>query len=495
MTSHTSIIIYGASGDLNHRKLMPALFNLFLKKRLPQPLSIIGLGRHEWDTADFRKEMGESVQEHASRVFDEARWSEFAPMLHYVQGDFTEREDYDLLQEKLAELEGDAELRNRLFYLAMPPRFYESIVTHLGETGLVSIDDGNGSWRRVIIEKPFGHDLASARELNRSIHRHLREEQIYRIDHYLAKETVQNIMVFRFGNSIFEPLWNRHYIDHVQITAVETVDVSRRASYYDAAGVLRDMFQNHLMQLLSIVTMEPPSSHQAEALRNEKVKSLSAVRCWRPGDIADHTVRGQYAGYQEAEGVPAGSETATFGVLRLFIDNWRWKGVPFYIRSGKALAEKLTEITIQFKAAPVMLFAGNGEVPGNTLTLTIQPDEGIHLRVEAKTPDKVSDMQPVNMHFHYGESFEGIIPEAYERLLADAFKGDTSLFARDDEVERAWEIIDPVMAAWSGEDSAGAPPLAIYEPGSWGPIEADEFLAADRRAWVNGAERPQIVVP
>ncbi len=490
MTHSTSIIIYGASGDLNNRKLMPALYNLFVKERLPLPFTLIGLGRHGWSTADFRTAMRESVSRYAGRVYDDAGWETFSQALHYVQGDFTERADYDHLLQRLTEIEpGSA---NRLFHLAMPPRFYEAIIQHLGETGLVQ-ESGDDTWRRVIIEKPFGHDLPSARRLNQTSHQVLREHQIYRIDHYLAKETVQNMMVFRFGNSIFEPLWNRNFIDHVQISALETVDIGRRAGYYESAGVLRDMFQNHLMQLLSIVAMEPPSSRQAEALRNEKVKALAAVRSCTAKEIRQHTVRAQYRGYLEEEGVAAGSQTATFAALRLFFDNWRWQGVPFFLRSGKALAEKLTEITIQFKPAPVMLFAQNRQVPGNSLTLTIQPDEGIHLRMEAKTPDTIADLQPVNMHFHYDDNFGGAqIPEAYERLLFDALKGDASLFARDDEVELSWKIIDPIIQAWeAGED----PPLAVYDKGSWGPVEADAFLAEDGRAWFNGSDRHHIVQP
>ncbi|MCA9981089.1 MAG: glucose-6-phosphate dehydrogenase, partial [Anaerolineales bacterium] len=362
------------------------------------------------------------------------------------------------------------------------------------ESGLAQETQGE-AWRRVIIEKPFGHDLASAQALNAFIHRYLQEDQIYRIDHYLAKETVQNMLVFRFGNSIFEPLWNRNYIDHVQITAVETVDVGRRASYYDSAGVIRDMFQNHLLQLLSIVAMEPPASRQDTSLRNEKVKALAAVYKMKPEEVAANTVRAQYDGYQQAEGVPAGSETPTFAAVRLELNNWRWQGVPFYLRSGKALAQKLTEITIQFKPAPHMLFAQKRQVPGNTLTLTIQPDESIHLRFEVKVPDASSETQPVNMHFHYNDDLKSRTPDAYERLLADVFRGDASLFIRDDEVELSWRVVDPILQAW--EEGAGGEKqvLAIYEPGSWGPVAADVFLAEHGRAWLNGAEHNHIVQP
>lgn len=488
----TTIVIYGATGDLNGRKLMPALYNLVRKQRLSEPYNIVGLGRKTWDDAQFRAQMQADVREFSPHTYTDAAWATFQPNLHYVAGDFTTPADYALLHTALNRIEEDVLTTNRLYYLAMPPAFYESIIECLGNTGLAAEIEGSG-WRRVIIEKPFGHSLASAQALNKSIHTHLQENQIYRIDHYLAKETVQNILVFRFGNSIFEPLWNRNYIDHVQITAVETVDVGQRASYYDSAGVLRDMFQNHLMQLLSIVAMEPPASRQADALRNEKVKALAAVRKYQTAaEVAAHTIRAQYTGYTAAEGVPAGSTTPTFATLRLHLDNWRWQGVPFYIRSGKALASKMTEITIQFKAAPHMLFSQARNVPGNTLTLSIQPDEAIHLRFEAKVPDTAADLQPVQMHFHYDDTFqESAIPEAYERLLHDALKGDAALFTRDDEVELAWRIIDPILNAW---EAADAQPLAPYEHGSWGPIEADEFMAQDGRAWLNGAEHDQIVV-
>ena len=488
MSRPTSIIIYGATGDLSQRKLIPALYNLFIKERLSKTFVILGLGRKAWQTAEFRQSMHEAVSTHAAATFNQASWDAFATHLHYQPGNFTAIEDYDKLHAKLSLLEGGP--ANRLYYLAMPPRFYEPIIDSLGESGMARESDKTG-WRRVIIEKPFGRDLASAQALNKSVHRFLTEDQIYRIDHYLAKETVQNIMVFRFGNSIFEPLWNRNYIDHIQITAAETVDVGSRASYYDRAGVLRDMFQNHLLQLLSIVAMEPPASRYAESLRNEKVKTLASVRRPTPETVATDTVRAQYDGYLQADGIPADSQTPTFAMVPLYIDNWRWQGVPFYLRSGKALAQKLTEITIQFKPAPHMLFAQKREVPGNTLTLTIQPDESIHLRMETKVPDTVAELRPANLHFHYHDTYEGQIPEAYERLLHDALKGDASLFTRDDEVEFAWRIIDPILNGWASEQ---APPMATYQAGDWGPIEADQHLAKDGRAWLNGGIHKQIIV-
>ncbi len=346
----------------------------------------------------------------------------------------------------------------------------------------------DSGWRHVVIEKPFGTDLESARALNAQIHQVLGEDQIYRIDHYLGKETVQNILMFRFANTIFEPLWNRNYIDHVQITVAENVDVGHRAGYYDGVGVLRDMFQNHLMQLLTLVAMEPPASFDADALRNEKVKVLRSINPITPDEVAGETVRAQYCGYCETEGVAPDSITPTYAALRFVIDNWRWKGVPFYLRSGKALAEKLTQIIIQFKEPPHTMFPlpPGKQVTPDMLVLYLHPDEGIHLRFEAKVPDTVAEMRSVDMEFHYADSF-GLtaIPEAYERLLLDALQGDAALFTRADEVETAWGLIDPIIQAWKQTDK---PPLASYDPGTWGPPTADELLARDGRAWLYGSD-------
>ncbi|MBI5291431.1 MAG: glucose-6-phosphate dehydrogenase [Chloroflexi bacterium] len=484
MANSTTIVIFGASGDLTQRKLVPALFNLYRKRRLPADFRIVGVAMTEWQDADFRAAVRVGVDRFSGYEFTGEEWAAFAARLYYRPGNFTMVRDFEQLAKTLAELESGP--ADRLYYLATPPRFYADIVARLGQTGLTVERDG---WRRVIIEKPFGSDLTSARALNQSLHHVLDEKQIYRIDHYLGKETVQNLLVFRFANAIFEPVWNRNYVDHVQITVAEEVGVEHRAGYYDGAGVLRDMFQNHLLQLLSLVAMEPPGSFKADALRNEKVKVMSAVRPIPAGRVGDHTVRGQYRGYCGEPGVAPDSQTETYAALRLFIDNWRWQGVPFYLRSGKRLAEKTTEIVIQFKCPPTVMFplSPGYDLTPNILALCLQPDEGIHLRFEAKVPDTAADMRSVDMEFHYRTSFgPAAIPEAYERLLLDALQGDAALFTRSDRIELAWELIDPILAAWR---QPGGPPPAIYDPGAWGPTEADELLARDGRAWLHSCGR------
>jgi len=480
MADSTTIVIFGASGDLTQRKLIPALFNLFRKQRLPANFRIVGFATTPWQDADFRAAMRAGVEQHAAHQFTAEQWAAFEARLFYRAGGFTEAADFARLATTLTELEGSP--ADRLYYLAAPPRFYADIVNRLGAADIVHEDEG---WRRVIVEKPFGADLASAQALNQSLHRVLNEKQIYRIDHYLGKETVQNILTLRFANAIFEPLWNRNYTDHVQITVAETVGVGHRAGYYDRAGVLRDMFQNHLLQLLALTAMEPPAAFDADSLRNDKVKVLKAIRPIRPDQVGVHTVRGQYRGYCEEEGVAPDSHTATYAALRLFIDNWRWQGVPFYLRSGKRLAEKTTEIVIQFKCPPHLMFPlpPDREITANILALCLQPDEGMHLRFEAKVPDTVAEMRSVNMEFHYADSFRPrAVPEAYERLLLDALHGDASLFTRSDGIELAWKFIDPILKGWASP----ATPPAEYEPGRWGPAEADELLTRDGRAWLRG---------
>jgi glucose-6-phosphate 1-dehydrogenase len=362
--------------------------------------------------------------------------------------------------------------------MATPPDAFPNIINLLGETDQLQENHG---YRRVVIEKPFGTDLESAKRLNEQIHKVLKETQIYRIDHYLGKETVQNILVTRFANTIFEPLWNRNYIDHVEITVAEKVGVEHRAKFYDKVGILRDMFQNHLLQLLMLVAMEPPVSFEATALRNEKVKVLSAITPMTEEEIIQSTVRGQYKGYREEEGTDPNSTTPTFGAVRLFVNNWRWQGVPFYLRSGKYLKEKLSQVTIEFKCPPHLLFPSQeGDMTANILVLYLQPDEGIHWRFEAKVPDTVAELRSVDMEFHYADSFgKTSLPDAYERLLLDVMTGDASLFTRADEVEAAWGIIDPIIKIWE----AGKEPLAEYDPGTWGPAESDELLAHDGRSW------------
>ena len=473
-----SIVIFGASGDLTQRKLVPSLFNLCRKDRMPNQFSIVGYGGTTFSDDQFRAHLEEGLKQFASFKYSEQEWENFASRLFYQQGRYDHPADFEKLDTLLKEKEQAS--GERIYYMATPPGVFPQIVDLLAQTGHLAED---GGWRRVVIEKPFGTDLESARRLNEQIHKALNERQIYRIDHYLGKETVQNILVSRFANTIFEPLWNRNYIDHVEITVAEQVGVEHRGRFYDKVGVLRDMFQNHLLQLVSLVAMEPPVSFEASALRNEKVKVLSAIQPMKGEDVSHWTVRGQYRGYRKEEGVDLNSTTATYAAVRLQIDNWRWQGVPFYLRSGKNLKEKLSQITIEFKEPPHLLFPKAKErMTPNMLVLYLQPDEGIHLRFEAKVPDTGAQMRSVDMEFHYADSFgQTAIPEAYERLLLDVLTSDASLFTRADEVETAWGIIDPILQAW--EDSSANQPLASYEPGSWGPAEADDLLAQENRKW------------
>ena len=477
--SSVTLVIFGASGDLTRRKLVPALYNLYRKGRLPDEFRIAGTSRTPFSHEEFRQRMRAGAEEFAGVEIEAATWEAFASNIFYLPGNLKEREDYEMLSQKLGELEGAA--ANRIYYLAIAPEFYAITIEKLGESGMARENDG---WRRVVIEKPFGHDLASAHELNEIVHSTFSERQVYRIDHYLGKETAQNILFFKFANTIFEPVWNRNYIDHIQISVAETVDVGHRADYYDRAGVLRDMFQNHLLQLLALVTMEPPVSFTADAVRDEKLKILSALRPITGKSVASNTVRAQYQGYCSANGVARYSQTPTYAALRLFVDNWRWQGVPFYLRSGKALQAKTSEIMIQFQSPPLLMFKldTSSEMSPNLLVISIQPDEGIHLKFEAKVPDSVQKTRSVNMEFHFRSSFGNErLPEAYERLLLDAIMGDASLFIRSDEIEKAWQFIDPILQGW---DATGSPELVDYERGSWGPEEANELIGRDGRAWL-----------
>ena len=483
MTSRETptLVIFGASGDLTRRKLIPALCSVHCKGRLPQDLRIAGVARRPMSDQEFRDSLLRAIHEIANFSPTPEEWQDFSSRVFYIQGDIGSTQDLKSVAERLSDLEGSSgQSANRLYYLALAPTLYEQAIINLGQAGMAKETSG---WRRVIFEKPFGTDLPSAKKLNQMVHSVFGEHQVFRIDHYLGKETVQNLLVFRFANAIFEPIWNRNYIDHVQITVSETVPITDRAGYYDRAGVLRDMFQNHLLQLLTLVAMEPPPRFEADALRNEKVKVLNAVRRVPPEEAAWQTVHAQYQGYSEEPGVAAGSKTPTYAALRLYVDNWRWHEVPFYLRSGKALRDKLTEIIIQFRRPPHLLFPmpPGEDMASNILAISIQPDEGFHLQFQTKVPDAGMKLRPVDLEFHYKSAFGSqAIPEAYERLLLDALNGDASLFIRGDEIEQAWAIIDPIAAGLERPDSP--PPLA-YEPGTWGPAQADEFLGRDGRSW------------
>jgi len=471
----TSIVIFGASGDLTRRKLVPALYHQCIKGLIPKTINIVGTSRSVFSHEEFRLQMFENIVELSGVVPDENEWDEFSQHIWYVPGDISREADYAKLDQFLGEKEGGP--ANRLYYLATAPRFFPVIVKELGEHGMAMEGE---RWARVVIEKPFGRDLKSAVELDEIVHAAFDEHQVYRIDHYLGKETAQNILYFRFLNTIFEPIWNRNYIDHVQITVAESVDVEHRAGYYDNAGVVRDMFPNHFLQLFTLLAMEPPATFDADAVRNEKVKVLMAIR---PIDIAD-TVRAQYEGYGQAEGVAENSQTPTYAAMKLYVDNWRWHGVPFYLRSGKAMAEKTSQIVIVFNEPPHVLFdlPADYHLTPNFLSLCIQPDEGIHLRFETKVPGASQETRSVDMEFHYPSTFGGArLPDAYERLLIDAINGDPSLFTRSDEIERAWGLVDPVLEAW--ENSANAPSLGLYRRGSWGPTAAEAFIKQDGRVW------------
>ena len=476
----TSIVIFGASGDLTQRKLIPSFFNLFRKRKTPKDFNIVGYGWTPFTHEQFREHLHHGLKEYANYEFTEEEWSLFAQHVYYHQGKYDDQAGFEKLDAYLGTLEAGS--ANRLYYMSIPPSLFPAIISNLHATHQLQ---ENGGWRRVVVEKPFGTDLATAKKLNQQIHKVLKEDQIYRIDHYLGKETVQNILFTRFANTIFEPLWNRNYIDSIQITVSEEVGVGHRGGYYDGVGVIRDMFQNHLMQLVTLVAMEPPASFNADALRNEKVKVLSAIQPINGQQAAYNTVRAQYRGYRDEMDVKKDSITPTYAALRLFINNWRWQGVPFYLRSGKNMAEKQTQIIIRFKEPPLAMFPmppGQKMTP-NMLVLYLQPDEGVHLRFEAKAPDTVAETRSVDMEFHYAESFgPTAIPESYERLLLDALQGDAALFTRADEVEMAWSLIDPILQAWETDQT---PPLSFYEPGSWGPVEANALLSKDGRNWMH----------
>ncbi len=474
----TTIVIFGASGDLAKRKLVPALFTLAAKNRLEDNVRIVGASRSPMSDDQFRESMWDALQEFRDLKNRRHDWDRFARRLHYIPADISNPEHFINMKEQLEELEGDTRPANRLFYLSIAPSLYLPAILNLGATDLALEDTG---WRRVVIEKPFGWDLESAQSLNREVHQVFQEEQVYRIDHYLGKESVQNLLVLRFANAIFEPVWNRNYVDNIQITVAESVDVADRAAYYDESGVVRDMVQNHLLQLLAMVAMEPPSAADAESLRSKKVDVLKAIRRWETDNVSNHAIRGQYKGYLDEKGVDPGSLTGTYVAMRLYVDNWRWRDVPFYLRTGKAMTNKTSEIIVQFQSPPHLMFYDRkpDDLSPNVLSVCLQPNEGTHLRFQSKVPDQGMAMRPVDMEFRYETAFrDQSIPEAYELLLEDALQGDASLFIRSDHIEEAWRIVEPLLN-WHEI----RPPYQ-YDRGSWGPLAADWLLAQDGRSWV-----------
>src|ERR1043166_8795352 len=494
-TSHISppciLVIFGAAGDLTKRKLIPALYNLHKNNLLPDQFAVIGLARAEMNDEEFRDRLRGDMDDFATEPVDAATWEWLSQRLTYLSGDFDDDATYAELKNALGKLDQEQNTRgNYCFYLATAPHYFASVVEKLGAAGLT--DETQEHWRRVVIEKPFGSDLESAKQLNQQIQQVLREDQIYRIDHYLGKETVQNILVFRFGNGIFEPIWNRRYIECVQITAAEKVGVEQRGGYYEQAGALRDMVPNHLLQLVTLTAMEPPVSFKANSVRDEQAKVLHAIQCPDAEEAGSRTVRGQYdAGTIDGKPVPAyrsepnvapDSTVDTFVALKILIDNWRWSGVPFYLRTGKRLAARDTEIVIKFKSAPFILFRETevDQLSGNRLVLHIQPDEGISLSFGAKIPGPILSIGTVDMNFDYEDYFGDVPSTGYERLLHDCMMGDATFFQRADQVEAGWAVVKPIQEAWADSPS---PSFPNYPARSWGPKEADEFLAKDDRDW------------
>jgi len=485
------LVLFGSTGDLAHRKVLPALYHLWRTDLLPHEFRVLAIGRRPFDDESFREGVKTSLEKY-SRVLplDAAAWRSFAERISYQRLDFDEAMGFDGLETVLDKMDEEHGTRgNRLFYLATQPSQFAEIVAQLGRVGL-DHERAESGWRRIVIEKPFGHDLESAKRLNREVGKVFRESQVYRIDHYLGKETVRNLLVFRFGNGIFEPLWNRRYVDHVQITVAESIGIENRGAFYEETGASRDVLQNHLLQLVSLIAMEPPATFDADSLRDEKVKVLRAI-AMEPGEVMTDVVRGQYGpgwvaatkvpGYREEPDVDPHSETETFVAAKLQIDDWRWSGVPFYVRTGKRLPKRATEIAIQYREVPHRLFRDAAVDPDpNLLVIRVQPDEGIMLRFGAKVPGLGMDVRSVTMDFTYGSAFNVDSPDAYETLILDALQGDASLFTRADEVEEAWSIVDPLIEAWS---SAPEPSLPNYDAGTWGPPEADELLARDGRRW------------
>ncbi|GAA2908917.1 glucose-6-phosphate dehydrogenase [Streptomyces mexicanus] len=483
----SGLVIFGVTGDLSRKKLMPAVYDLANRGLLPPGFSLVGFARRDWENQDFAQVVYEAVKEHARTPFREEVWHQLTEGMRFIPGDFDDDTAFKQLKDAVEELDASRGTGgNFAFYLSVPPKFFPKVVQQLKKHGLAQAPEG--SWRRAVIEKPFGHDLASARELNRIVHDVFDPEQVFRIDHYLGKETVQNILALRFANQMYEPIWNRSYVDHVQITMAEDIGIGGRAGYYDGIGAARDVIQNHLLQLMALTAMEEPIAFDAEALLTEKLKVLKSVRL--PEDLGAHTVRAQYAegwqggakvpGYLQEEGIDPASKTDTYAAVKLGIDNRRWAGVPFYLRTGKRLGRRVTEIAVVFKRAPHSPFDSTAteELGENAIVIRVQPDEGMTVRFGSKVPGTSMEIRDVTMDFAYGESFTESSPEAYERLILDVLLGDANLFPRHQEVEESWKILDPIERYW---DEHGKP--AQYASGTWGPREADEMLARDGRSW------------